>query len=406
MVTEFVRTRVAIRTTKTAQKGFRPSAMGICIGILILAPMPLRAEISGYIKSLWLSTETVIGERSRESYGLQRLRTTWRDTLNDFHVYLSYDLEWLSGGYLGTDQYELQQALQESPYWHLQRTWHERKDEEGRHGMYRGYLQYPIGAMDIRFGRQQLNWSRTFLWSSFDRFNPYNPLQIEPDERQGIDALQLIYNFERGDSLELVAVPRHENREDAGGLRYRTSYEYTDIDLLIADYGEVTTAGVAMAGQWQDAGWKFETTHNSVQGESDSATYQGKKEYQDLVISLNYTLPSNTTFIGEVLYRGNGSQDSVKYDVSGYLAGNRTDLATRYLGLSVRHGFEPFANVSATVLFNVDDQSYAVGPMGSYAPGHMEDLYLRAGLHLFHGSTNSEFGSQGRLFFGEVQWFF
>ena len=363
---------------------------------------PASAEVSGYLKTLWLDTNTVVGTEESAKLGNNRARFTWRDSVEDVQFLLSYDLEWQVGNYLESTQYQLQQSRQRDPYWDLQGQWQINQKQIANHGVYRAYVNVPVGPADIRIGRQQLNWSRTFLWSTFDRFNPYNPLQLEPEERVGVDAMQLIWNFDNGHSTELVSVGNHAGG-DAWGLRYRGNFRATDFDWMLADFGNTQSLGFAAAGQIANAGWRMELTQNW----SDRlALGAGSRNYQDLVLSLDYTFANNTTVIGEALYRGDGAARPESYDFSNYLAARRTDLAKRYLGLVVSRGFEPIAGIDLSVLYNVDDDSIALVPAVRYSPGRLEDLQLRAGFQFFDGSRGSEFGILENLAFIELQWFY
>ena len=369
-------------------------------------PQALRAEISGYLKSLWLTTDMIVGESTSVGLATNRARFTWRESDEDLQFLMSYDLEWQLGTYLESTQYALQRALAVDPYWKLQGSWQRNGKEIINHGVYRAFVTLPVGQTDIRFGRQQLNWSRTFLWSSFDRFNPYNPLQVEPEERLGVDALQLVHNFDDGSSAELVTVGHVRdttNEEASWGIRYRGNVMATDVDLMIAQFGGTKSLGVAAAGQLGNAGWRMEITRNWP----DSTNMPGiQGNYEDLVLSVNYSFASGTTLIAEALYRGDGADNPQQYDFTDYLASRRTDLARRYLGLVLRRDPQPITGYDLAMLYNADDDSLALVPSLTYSPGRYENLGFRAGLQLFGGPKGSEYGSLEPLGFIELKWFF
>lgn len=378
---------------------YLPLMIGISLSVI---SVPGHTEITGYLKSIWLDTNTSIGDKESINLGVNRWRVTLREQIEQAQLWLSYDIEWRSGSYLETSQYALQQSLMSEPYWDLQSRWHRRSSEEGYHGLYRAYLKMPVGPIDIRVGRQQLNWSQTYLWSSFDRFNPYNPLQIEPDERQGVDAAQLIWNLPGGDNLELVSVGAHEARKESHGIRYRSHVSNVDIDYLIADFGITRSIGVAAAGQWLDAGWRFEATNNRLKNSSETQ----RERYNDIVFSIDYTFPYEWTVIGELLYRGNGADTTKDYDWLGVIATERINLAKHYVGLLVRKGFEPIAGVDVAWLYNLDDHSSAWIPSMRYSPGQFENIHIRAGIQFFEGGDLDEFGRPENIVFTELQWFY
>lgn len=375
----------------------------LCIGCLLsVAAGSAQSEISGYAKSLWLDTNTVIGEKESVSLSLNRWRLTWREQIYQAQFWISYDIEWRAGNYLDTFQYELQRTLGPEPYWDLQSRWHTSSDAEGYHGLYRAYVKLPIGPMDIRLGRQQLNWSQTYLWSSFDRFNPYNPLQLEPDERQGVDALQLVWNLQNSNSIEIASAGAQEARKESHGVRFRTHMDTIDVDYLLADFGGTNSVGIAAAGQWLEAGWRFEATTNRSTKDTDHE----RDRYNDLILSVDYTFPNEFTLIGELLYRGNGATRPQDYDWLALLSGERINLAQHYLGILFRKGFEPIAGVDVAWLYNLDEHSNVWAPTVRYSPGQFENLHFRSGLQLFNGSREEEFGRPENIVFAEVQWFY
>ena len=74
-------------------------------------------------------------------------------------------------------------------YWTLQDEFYESGDLVARHQLYRGTVQWRSPMGDFRLGRQQVNWSTALIWNPMDILNPVSPLQLEPDERVGVDAL-------------------------------------------------------------------------------------------------------------------------------------------------------------------------------------------------------------------------
>ncbi len=44
------------------------------------------------------------------------------------------------------------------------------------------------GSTTLTAGRQRIGWGTARFWSPMDMFNPISPLQIESEERQGVDA--------------------------------------------------------------------------------------------------------------------------------------------------------------------------------------------------------------------------
>ncbi len=377
-----------------------PKVLLLCFCLFI--SNSVLAEFEGYLKSLWLASDTLelplLTQASEDFYyGANRWRLEYGERIGSVRLNIQYDMELRLGDYLDTQQYQLLESLIPEPYWHLQQTEQNSNKREFRHGVYRATLNIPFDSVDLRVGRQQVNWSRTFLWSSFDRFNPYDPLQIETEERRGVDGLRFNYAINELESVEWVAVGGHNSDERGFGVLWKQHFVNTDVDLLIANFGDVDSVGVAGAGQMLDAGWRMELTHNRNRvGDT----------YNEWIASVDYTFATQTTLIGEVLYRGDGQAAFQDYDLLALLRGERTNLAQRYIGMVIRQGFEPLAGVDLTWLHNVDDQSSAWIPSIRYTPGRVSDLQLRGGALVFAGDNDSEYGQQENIVFIELQWFY
>ena len=89
-------------------------------------------------------------------------------------------------------------------------------------------------------------------------------MQLEPDERKGVDALQLVWNREDGSRIEWVSVGGRSDSQKALGFRLRTHVDTTDLDFVLADYGSVRAVGFSAAGQWGLVGWRVEATTCNV----------------------------------------------------------------------------------------------------------------------------------------------
>ena len=368
---------------------------------LITLSFDSNGALSGYVKSLNLNSKTILIDPDYVEASINRVRTTYRDRFNNTNLWISYDVEYRTGSYFDNYQNELMTQLAPDTYWELERTWRY-NDNERFHGLYRAYIKHSVNNSDLRVGRQQINWSKSFLWSSVDRFNAYNPLQLEPEERRGVDAFQWIVNRGNGDMLEGVYVFGHDSNQKAGGLRYRTHLKNTDFEYVLADFGDVYAVGITSAGQLIDAGWRLEITENK---HNNPTTIQ-KKRFKDIVASLDYTFPGQLTLILEALYRGDGATTSSRYQWQELFALKRVNLAKHYAGLTLRKGFGPIFSSDLVYLENLDDQSNVLMPTLSYSLPEFEDVSLKIGGQLFSGESNTEYGSFNDLVYGEIQWFF
>ena len=64
------------------------------------------------------------------------------------------------------------------------------------------YFNYGNDKLDIRIGRQRINWGITTTWNPNDIFNTYNFLDFDYEERPGSDGGRISYRFNNIVSIE------------------------------------------------------------------------------------------------------------------------------------------------------------------------------------------------------------
>lgn len=79
------------------------------------------------------------------------------------------------------------------------------------------WLQFTFGNLEIKAGRQRINWGQTFVWNPNDIFNSYSYFEVDYPERPGSDALRLSYYTGNASTIELAAKVDSANRVTAAG---------------------------------------------------------------------------------------------------------------------------------------------------------------------------------------------
>src|SRR5512133_570166 len=58
----------------------------------------------------------------------------------------------------------------------------------------RAWVDFTSGRLQVRAGRQRINWSQSLIWNPNDIFNTYSFFDFDYIERSGSDALRVIYS--------------------------------------------------------------------------------------------------------------------------------------------------------------------------------------------------------------------
>ena len=175
---------------------------------------------SGSLKNLSVGSRSLI-DGDRYVSNLTRLRLNPRYRYQDWIVDAAYDLELVSGSFLDSPEFALLRDAPEPRYWDLQGDIHESGTLLARHQFYRGTVQWRSPAGDFRFGRQQVNWSTALIWNPMDILNPVSPLQLEPDERVGVDAILWDKPWGALGRISAVHAPQHNDGEASTAARVK-----------------------------------------------------------------------------------------------------------------------------------------------------------------------------------------
>ena len=93
------------------------------------------------------------------------------------------------------------------------------------------WLQYSIGKLEVKVGRQRINWGQTFAWNPNDIFNTYSFFDFDYIERPGSDAIRIQYYTGMASSLEAAVKLDSANNVTAAGLVRLNKWNY-DIQFL------------------------------------------------------------------------------------------------------------------------------------------------------------------------------
>ena len=135
----------------------------------------------------------------------------------------------------------------------------------------RFWLQYTIGKVDIKAGRQRINWSQTYAFNPNDIFNTYSFFEVDYPERPGTDALRMSYYPTFASTAEAAVSLDSANRVTAAGL-YRFnkwSYDFQVLAGLLAEQDYVF--GIGWSGSIKGAGFRGEATYFQPKEDVDNA---------------------------------------------------------------------------------------------------------------------------------------
>lgn len=365
----------------------------ICINILSMT-MPAAyaaddtqgsVEISGYYKNLLASSRTLASYSPQQSYwvDLNRLRLELKGDLGARTRFdVQYDNEVFFGSYVETSQFAAQKKLSTGNYFDLRQVYVDNNSVFARHGLYRAYVDTRLKQADLRIGRQRVAWGSGLFWSPVDIINPFDPTQIEREERPGVDAILIDWDYDQLSRISLAyAAHASPVRETMAG-RWRTNRAGFDLGLTAGQFRNEDMVGFDFAGQWKSIGLRGEYTQTSSPVDGS---------YQRAVLSADYTAPNTLSMFLELYYNGQGRTGPSSYQFSRLLNGEIQNLARNYLGTMVAYDFTPLVKWQNYYIRNLDDGSEFLYSRLVYSA--KENIEWSAGAQLFNGKAGSEYGS-------------
>ncbi len=357
-----------------------------------------QLEVSGYYKNLFVNSRTLglFAPQQPYSLDLNRLRLKLKGSMGEETTFnVQYNNEVLLGDYLKTNQFLAQKNLSSDTFFNLDRTYVDNTSVYARHGFYRAFLDTRVAGADVRIGRQRIAWGSALFWSPVDIINPFNPTQIEREERVGVDAVVVDWDYNDLSRLSMVYAAHDSPVRNTTAIRWRTNIALYDWGVTAGRFRNDTMAGIDFAGQLGPVGLRGEWTQTSSPVDG---------QYQRAVLGADYSFPNTLSFMVELYYNGQGESDPSAYDFGRLLSGKIQSLARRYVGALVGYDISPLWKLQNYYIQNLDDGS--------------EFLYLRlivsatdniewaVGTQLFNGNSGSEYGTFENNVTLQMQWFF
>ena len=349
----------------------------------------------GYYKNLLMQSRTVFPQAENYTLDLNRLRLEVRGRPADWLGFeVQYDNEALLGSYLDTAQFAQLKAARATTYWDLEGNYVDSQSLLLRHRVHRSFVSLNTAAVDATLGRQRIAWGSGRMWNPTDLFNPYNPAQLERNERTGVDAVLVDKNFSALSRLSFAYAPQR-NAPASRAVRYRTNFASMDMALMAGEFRDTRVAGFEFSGRIGDAGVYGEAAH--TRPKAGDAFARG-------VLGAEYAFANTLTIGAEYYWNGEGRTQRSRYDFVRMFAGEIQNVAKHYTGVHLKYDVTPLLRSENHLILNHDDASRFLAFNLVYSLSSNWDA--AAGMQLFSGDTDSEYGRFHNVYYAYLQRFF
>src|SRR5690606_23240190 len=120
------------------------------------------------------------------------------------------------------------------------------------------YVGWGNSRVDIRAGRQRINWGVNLAWNPNDIFNAFNFVNFDYEERPGTDAVRFQYFGKNMSGFEIAVGPQRTWKQSTAAAMYKFNAKGYDFQFIAGQYRTDITAGFGFAGNVGNAGLKGE----------------------------------------------------------------------------------------------------------------------------------------------------
>ena len=352
--------------------------------------------VAGFYKNLLIDSHTASPEGRGYVFDLSTLRLEINAELSErVTIEIQYDNQILLGNYLSTAQFARQDANRPRQYWRLERDYATGRNLRARHSLYRATLHLAGDDTDLRIGRQRIAWGTGRLWSPLDILNPISPIQLEREERIGVDAVLLERRFDALSRLSAVYAPAADGGEASAALRWHANRAGVDYSLVAGRFLGELVLGADVATQLGGAGLRAELT--AVWPNQGSS-------YQRALLGVDYAFANTLILSGELYHDGAGAAASGGPDPAAPPSGNERGAARTYLGGVASYQISPLLKWTNVLVVNLGDRSRYFSTNFVYSL--RANLDLTVGAQLFGGARGGEYAALRDLWYMQLQWYF
>ncbi len=401
----------------------RALRLAVIVAALLLRPFSnsafgfsaLNPEFSGKVKTLNFFTQTT-GFTPEQAYdmtagaergehvfdSMERARLKFRlplqfDDTKGLDIRIDYDHEAHFGSFVHTGDFRLSQKMREDrQVLDLSQRMVDERGAHYLHRLYRASAKFTSERFDVEVGRQQIPWGKGHFFTPTDVFNPFNPTQIELEERDGVDAVNVTARLPEGFKGQFVYTPRgrrlHPQRIMGRLSRDIEGYEF---GVLGGRYWRDHIVGADLEGNLGDAVLRGE----GIFQESDES-----RNFFKYTVNMDYNFPYNILGLVEYHFNGEGKRKRKDYQFQRFLIGDIRQMARNYGAVFIQHDFNALWKAGNRVIMNMDDSSFFIRPELQYEA--VTNLYLMASAQLMLGNKGDEYDQGQNLYLGEISYSF
>jgi hypothetical protein len=236
------------------------------------------------------------------------------------------------------------------------------------------WLQFTFGNLELKAGRQRINWGQTLVWNPNDIFNSYSYFEVDYPERPGSDALRISYYTGNASTIELAANLDSANQVTAAAY-FRFNTLGFDIQLMGGVYREEDLVlGTGWSGNLGSAAFRGELSYFR-----DLEQFKDTTGYLMTSLGFDYTFSNSLMIQMEALY----SAFAREMDINSFLQFYSGSLDVKNLGFTpwsffgnISYPLTPLLNGAFATIWYPNWKGVYLGPSFDLSLNSNMDLSL------------------------------
>lgn len=264
----------------------------------------------------------------------------------------------------------------------------------------RAYYQYSNEKVQLRVGRQRINWGINTTWNPNDLFNSYNIYDFDYEEREGADAIRISYFPTFMSSIDVAYKFTGDWKTDIFSAMYKFNRWNYDFQFLAGKFQEKLSYGTGWAGSLKNVGFKGELTFFQAFEMNDTMN-------TSFSTSFDYSLKNGTYLMTSYLYNPSGTSMISDNANSVFDIPNAEYLmpAKHNIMASSSYMVSPIFTTSLMAVYSFGINSLSLAPSATFSVMNNLDLDI-IGQFFWQEFSTSSFQNIGNGIYWRFKWSF
>ncbi len=364
-----------------------------------------KLSIGGYYKNLTVSTKSNV---NNDHYfgSLNRLRLELKKSVASWQFNLTLDNEGLIHDFRNEPDFAFVETRTQNPTAFL--DWDQVSvDKEHlylKHTIHRAFIKYYKPKFQAIVGKQAVDWGKMRFYSPLDIFNAIRPTDLEPEERMGIDAVNINFSLDSFTGLNVVYSPGDDSETTHMGVKAYGKVSTYDWSLILASANKQRTAGFAFDGYIKDAGFRGEISYAKADFDRD-------RSYLRTAVGMDYNFPNKVYLLFEQFYNGGHEKRFPNFiTFSNRRYRKILSLQKHLSSIYISYEATPLLKLQNSIIYDWEGSSVTVNPEIKYDVFENAELTVGAQIYSDHNNSlftsDNEFGVSENAYYFQLKWFF